>query len=120
MQQRMAVKMQAYMMRNMPQMMQPSPEQQRTIQLQMLAHMRNEFASEPDLAPQIDQLRAQLEEGKLTPIEANMRMRQLQQELMQRRMSKVMKQHQEQQQKLEESKKKHEEDEEAPIADEDL
>jgi hypothetical protein len=48
------------------------------------------------LAPQIEELHAQLSESHLTPIEANMRMRQLQQELMQRRMSKVIKQHQEQ------------------------
>lgn len=40
-QQRLAMKMQAHMMKNMPQMMmQPNPEQQRTIQLQMLTHMR--------------------------------------------------------------------------------
>jgi len=52
-QQRTAMKMQAHMMKNMPQMMQPSPEQQRMIQLQMLAHMQKEFASEPDLATQI-------------------------------------------------------------------
>jgi len=50
----MAMKMQAHMMKNMPQMMQPSPEQQRTIQLQMLTHMKNEFSSEPDLFPQIE------------------------------------------------------------------
>lgn len=53
----------------------------------------------------------------MTPIETNMRMRQLQQELMQRRMSKVAKQHQENIQK------KREEEEEAPmvrLADEDL
>lgn len=57
-QQKVALKMQAHMMKNMPQMQmqmqQPSPEQQRTIQLQMLTHMKREFASEPDLAPQID------------------------------------------------------------------
>lgn len=40
MQQRIMMKMQAHMARNMPQMMMPSPEQQRTIQLQMLAHMK--------------------------------------------------------------------------------
>lgn len=99
-QQKLVVKMQAYMMKNMPQMMQhqhqhqPSSDQQRTIQLQMLTHMKKEFAAEPDLAPQIEQLHHELSESKLTPIEANMKMRQLQQELMQRRMSKVMKQHQ--------------------------
>ena len=38
-QQRMAMKMQAHMMRNMPQMM-PSADQQKTIQLQMMAHMK--------------------------------------------------------------------------------
>lgn len=38
-QQRMAMKMQAHMARNMPQMM-PSPDQQRNIQLQMMAHMK--------------------------------------------------------------------------------
>ena len=53
-QQKMAMKMQAHMMKNMPQMMQPSPEQQRVIQLQMLTHMKNEFSAEPDLAPQIE------------------------------------------------------------------
>jgi hypothetical protein len=39
-QQRMAMKMQAHMARNMPQMMMPSPDQQKAIQLQMLAHMK--------------------------------------------------------------------------------
>ena len=41
-QQKVALKMQAHMMRNMPQMQMgmPSPDQQRTIQLQMLGHMR--------------------------------------------------------------------------------
>ena len=53
-QQKMAMKMQAHMMKNMPQMTQPSPEQQRVIQLQMLTHMKNEFSAEPDLAPQIE------------------------------------------------------------------
>lgn len=38
-QQRMAMKMQAHMARHMPQMM-PSPDQQRNIQLQMMAHMK--------------------------------------------------------------------------------
>lgn len=52
-QQRAAMKMQAYMMKNMPQMMQPSPEQQRIIQLQMLAHIKKELTSEPDLVAQI-------------------------------------------------------------------
>jgi hypothetical protein len=120
-QQRTALKMQAHMMKSMPQMMQPSPDQQRTIQLQMLTHMRKEFASEPDLAPQIEELHTQLSENKLTAIEANMKMRQLQQELMGRRMSKVMKQQQEQQQQQEQKKK--DEDEEAPMVrlpDEDL
>lgn len=40
-QQKMSMKMQAHMMKNMPQMMQsPSVDQQRTIQLQMLTHMQ--------------------------------------------------------------------------------
>jgi hypothetical protein len=98
-QQRLGMKMQAHMMKNMPQMMmqqQPTTDQQRNIQLQMLTHMKKEFASEADLAPQIEELHTQLSESRLTPIEANMRMRQLQQELMQRRMSKVIKQQQEQ------------------------
>ena len=34
------MKMQAHMQRNMPQMMQPSAEQQKVIQLQMLGHMK--------------------------------------------------------------------------------
>jgi hypothetical protein len=63
------------------------------IQLQMLAHMQKEFSSEPDLAVRVQELQKELEEGSLTPIETNMRMRQLQQELMGRRMGKVMKEH---------------------------
>lgn len=42
-QQKVGMKMQAHMMKNMPHMMmqnQPSPDQQRTIQLQMLSHMK--------------------------------------------------------------------------------
>ena len=39
-QQKIAMKMQAHMAKNMPQMMMPSPEQQKNIQLQMLAHMK--------------------------------------------------------------------------------
>lgn len=42
----MALKMQAHMAKNMPQMMQPSLDQQKNIQLQMLAHMKKEFASD--------------------------------------------------------------------------
>lgn len=48
-QQKMGMKMQAHMMRSMPQMPMPSPEQQRNMQLQMLGHMKREFASDPDL-----------------------------------------------------------------------
>jgi len=46
-QQKVAMKMQTHMMKNMPQMMmqQPSPDQQRSIQLQMLTHMKKEFAN---------------------------------------------------------------------------
>jgi hypothetical protein len=44
-QQKVTMKMQAHMMKNMPQMPLPSPEQQKAIQLQMLAHMKREFAS---------------------------------------------------------------------------
>lgn len=39
-QQRLAMKMQAHMMRNMPQMPVPTAEQQKNMQLQMLAHMK--------------------------------------------------------------------------------
>ena len=55
-QQKVGMKMQAHMMKNMPQMMmqnQPSQDQQRAIQLQMLSHMKKEFAAESDLATQI-------------------------------------------------------------------
>ena len=53
-QQKVGMKMQAYMMKNMPQMMQqPSPDQQRSIQLQMLTHMKKEFTNEVDLAAKI-------------------------------------------------------------------
>ena len=40
MQQKLAMKMQAHMMKNNPQMMQPSADQQKSIQLQMLNHMK--------------------------------------------------------------------------------
>lgn len=94
-QQKMAMKMQAHMMRSMPQMPMPTAEQQRNMQLQMLTHMKKEFASDPDLETKVVDLEAKLREGTLSPIEANMQMRMLQQELMGRRMSKAMKQMQE-------------------------
>jgi hypothetical protein len=109
-QQRTAIKMQTHMMRMMPQAV-PSPEQQRNIQLQMLAHMQKEFASEPDLAQQITGLQTQLTDNQLTPIEANMKMRQLQQELMGRRMSKMK----QQAEGIAQGKPKREEEEEAPM-----
>ena len=40
MHQRVAVKMQQHVMKNMPQMMQPNVQHQKAIQLQMLGHMR--------------------------------------------------------------------------------
>lgn len=55
-QQKVAQKMQAHMMRNMPpmgQMGMPSPDQQRVIQLQMLNHMKREFVNEPELGEQV-------------------------------------------------------------------
>jgi hypothetical protein len=52
-QQKIGQKMQAHMMRNMPQMAMPSPDQQRVIQLQMLNHMKREFVNEPDLGQQV-------------------------------------------------------------------
>lgn len=96
-QQKVAMKMQAHMMRNMAQMPQPSAEQQKAIQLQMLGHMKKEFASDPDLQAKIEDLETNLREGALAPIEANMQMRLIQQELMSRRMSEAMKQMQQQQ-----------------------
>lgn len=123
-QQKVAMKMQAHMMRNMPQMPQPSAEQQKVIQLQMLAHMKKEFASDPDLQAKIVDLETKLQEGALAPIQANMQMRMVQQELMGRRMSQAMKQMQQQQssqQKLSEKEKN--EQQQAPMhntADEDL
>ena len=46
-QQKMVAKMQAHMMKSGPpmHMQQPSQDQQRAIQLQMLGHMKKEFAS---------------------------------------------------------------------------
>jgi hypothetical protein len=44
----------------------------------------------------VGELEGKLTEGSITPIEANMAMRQLQQELMRRRMEKVVKQVEEQ------------------------
>jgi hypothetical protein len=107
-QQKVAMKMQAHMAQNMPQMMMPSSEQQRSIQLQMLAHMKKNFANEPDLCTRIGDLEGKLKENSLTPIEANMQMRQLQQELMARQMQKMQLQMQEQKQP---TKEKNEEEE---------
>jgi len=108
--------MQAHMSKNMPQMMQPSLEQQKTIQLQMLAHMKKEFASDEDLFGKVSDLESNLQQGKLNAIEANMQMRALQQELLGRRMKHMQKQGQ-----LQGGKAK--EEEETPMrdmADEDL
>ena len=120
MHQRVAIKMQQHVIKNMPQMMQPSTDQQKTIQLQMLGHMRKEFESQPDLAEQIEAIAKDLQEDKVTAIEANMRMRQAQNELMTRRMA-HMKEQRKKEQEAAESKKS--ENEEAPMAslqDEDL
>lgn len=46
-QQQTAIKLQAHMMKNCPQMM-PTIEQQKSIQLQMLAHMKRQLADKPD------------------------------------------------------------------------
>lgn len=44
------MKMQAYMMKHMPQMMpSPSTEQQKTIQLKMIAHLKKEFGTDADI-----------------------------------------------------------------------
>ena len=48
-QQKIAMKLQAHMTKNMPQMMNPNFGQQKIIQTQMLAHMKKEFVSESDL-----------------------------------------------------------------------
>jgi hypothetical protein len=61
------MKMQAHMMKNMPQMM-PSTEQQKAIQLQMLGHMKRELAAEPELAQQAGELEEKLGKGEITPI----------------------------------------------------
>ena len=106
-QQKLALKMQAHMMKNNPQMMQPSPQQQKSIQLQMLAHMKKEFASDQDLFAKINELEEKLKGGSLTAIETNMQMRMLQQQLLGRRMQKMqqqMQQQQQQQQKVQKSK----------------
>ena len=112
--------MQAHMMRTMPQMA-PSPDQQRNIQLQMLTHMKRELASDPDLVARVAELEQQLIANTVTPIETNLAMRQLQQELMRRRMEKVIKQTQPVQQQQQQKGK---EEEEVPMTgsvnDEDL
>ena len=97
-QQKLAMKMQAHMMKSNPQMMQPSPEQQKSIQLQMLAHMQKEFATDDDLLAKIVELEDKLKDGVLTAIETNMQMRMLQQQLLGRRMQKMQQQMQQQQQ----------------------
>lgn len=84
--------MQAHMAQNMPQMAAPSAEQQKAMQMQMLAHMKKEFASEEDLSLKFNELESKLKEGSLTPIEANMQMRMLQQTLMGRRMERLQQQ----------------------------
>jgi hypothetical protein len=55
-------------MKTMPQFAAPSTDQQKTIQLQMLNHMRKEFESEPDLSNKIGELQKELAEGSVTPI----------------------------------------------------
>lgn len=114
-QQKIAMRMQTHMARNNPQMMQASPqqqEQQRMMQLQMIGHMKKEFESEPDIYEKFTELENKLKEKKLTPIETNMQMRMLQQELMARRMQKMQKQVQEMK---EAEKGKQKEEEETPM-----
>ena len=113
------MKMQGHMMKNMQQMP-PSTEQQRTIQLQMLAHMKKQFKSEPDLQEKIVELEKRFIDGELNPIETNMKFRGLQQELMGRRMNRAVKQMKEKEEVVE---NKGNEEEEAPMRvenDEDL
>lgn len=91
------------------------------MQLTMLAHMKKEFTAEGDLFSRFEKLEQQLKGGELTPIEVNMQMRGLQQELMARRMQKLQKQLQEQQGGKQDKGKG--EEEEAPmreVHDEDL
>lgn len=42
-QQKISQKMQEHMMKNNPQMMQPNPQQQKIMQLQMLNHLYNQL-----------------------------------------------------------------------------
>lgn len=50
-QQKAMLKMQEHMVKNPPQMnmMRPPPEQQKAMQLQMLAHMKMSFKADPEL-----------------------------------------------------------------------
>lgn len=70
--------------------MRPPPEQQRAIQLQMLGHMKMQFQSEPELFREFGELEASLREMKITVEEAGMRMRGLQQKVMEKKMKQIM------------------------------
>lgn len=89
------MRLQQHMMKNNPHpmMAQPSTEQQKAIQLQMLAHMKRELAApQPEFAKRIEELETKLTAGDLTPIEVNLAMRTIQQELMAKKMQEIIKQ----------------------------
>lgn len=77
-QQRMAAKMQAHMMKMMPQVPQTLTTQQRFMNLQILGNLKKEFSSEPGLLEQITQLQQAIIANKLTPMEVAARMEHLQ------------------------------------------
>lgn len=62
--------------------MKPPPEQQRMIQLQMLGHMKMQFRGDPEVFKEFQDIETNLKSQTLSPDEAALRMRSLQQKIM--------------------------------------
>lgn len=74
--------------------MKPSPEQQKSIQLQMLMHLKQQFKQNKDLFEQFQSLEENLKNEKISSDEAAIGMRTLQQKVLQIKMNQVLEQQQ--------------------------
>jgi hypothetical protein len=68
----------------------PPPEQQRAIQLQMLSHMKMQFQGDVEIFKEFEDIESNLKSQQLSPDEAGVRMRGLQQKIMEKKMKQIM------------------------------
>ena len=94
-QQRAMFKMQEYMMKKGPPAhMKPPPEQHKAIQLQMLGHLKQQFKQNKELHDEFEALEGDLRDDKISADEASQGLRNLQQKVMQIKMTEVLEQQQ--------------------------